>query len=262
MRSVYIYALKDPRNNKLRYIGKSVALLKRYFQHLKDSGDTRKARWIRKLLSLGLKPDVISLEICDNNNWQEKEKFWIAHYKKDLFNHTPGGEGVTEWEEESLLKLSESNKNRFKNPTYYEWYVKEVANNPERCRKISSALKGKSKSSEHILRLPQNQKGYKHKPGFSKKISEATKKRYREGYILPEASREKLRNMMLGNKYGIGNKSRTGQKQSEEEKRKKSKTLKGRKFSEHTLRKMSEARFAYWRRKKGEQNEPSLPKEL
>ena len=81
-------------------------------------------------------------------------------------------------------------------------------------RKMSESKKGK----------PPNNKG--------KKLSEETKQKIREKslqYKHSEESIEKIRQKALGNKRGLGNKSRTGQTQSEEERLKKSETLKGEK---------------------------------
>ena len=82
--------------------------------------------------------------------------------------------------------------------------------------------------------------------------SATSKRQWDEGkmYVFTDIDRAKAYIKSRNNKYGLGNKSRTGQRQSEEEKRKKSETLKGRKFSKNTLQKMSEARFAYWRRRR------------
>lgn len=81
-------------------------------------------------------------------------------------------------------------------------------------RKMSESKKGK----------PPNNKG--------KTLSEETKQKIREKslqYKHSEESIEKIRLKALGNNRGIGNKSRSGQKQSIEERQKKSQSLKGEK---------------------------------
>lgn len=94
---VYIYALKDPRDNRVRYIGKSVNIKNRYLSHLNtfDGTNLRKENWIKSLLDKGLKPVVEIIEICNRNNWADCEKYWIKKFRaidSDLTNISDGGD--------------------------------------------------------------------------------------------------------------------------------------------------------------------------
>ena len=91
-----------------------------------------------------------------------------------------------------------------------------------RCKGHSEETK--KKMSESKKGKPPNNKG--------KQLSEETKRKISEKaslYRHSEESKEKIRQKAIGNKRGLGNKSRTGQTQSAEERLKKSEALKGEK---------------------------------
>lgn len=97
-----IYSLIDPRNNQLRYIGKTGQKVeKRYNFHLSKSGlksKTYKNNWIRGLLKEGLKPELFIIDDSAKNEKQlnELECFYIAYFNSlgcNLTNLTLGGEG-------------------------------------------------------------------------------------------------------------------------------------------------------------------------
>lgn len=95
----YIYVLKDPDTNLVRYVGKTI--LKpayRFTQHLNDSKKckTHKDRWINKLSKEGKIP---LLEIIDetDGDWVTMEQSYIRLFKSigcNLCNHSMGGEGA------------------------------------------------------------------------------------------------------------------------------------------------------------------------
>jgi len=95
----YIYTLTDPITNKVRYVGKTTNLKKRYYYHCSlfcnNLEKTHRSNWIKSLLNKNLKPIMNEIDKC-SDNWQEKEIYWIKYYKDlgyDLCNHTSGGEG-------------------------------------------------------------------------------------------------------------------------------------------------------------------------
>ena len=92
---VFIYGLKCPLSGDIRYIGKSVDPLQRFKKHInyEIKSDTHKARWLNKLIALGLLPELIIIEEVDKYQWEEREKFWIVYYKDSLTNETIGGDG-------------------------------------------------------------------------------------------------------------------------------------------------------------------------
>lgn len=94
----YIYALKDPNTNFIRYIGKSNNPLRRLnVYHISQAKKkrTHKECWIFSLLKNGKKPILEILEEATMNNWSEKEKYYIKYYYGlgcKLVNSTDGGE--------------------------------------------------------------------------------------------------------------------------------------------------------------------------
>lgn len=102
----YIYCLKCPLSNKIRYIGQTrVSLSKRLGGHLYDSRKRKKEKynhkdnWIFKLSELNLKPIIEEIEsfkmTTDLSFVLERETYWILKLKSeniDLLNSTDGGE--------------------------------------------------------------------------------------------------------------------------------------------------------------------------
>ena len=69
---VYIYALRDPRNSYIRYVGKTNNLNRRFNSHIQraKTSTTHSSRWIYSLIKLGIKPIIDILEICNSENWE------------------------------------------------------------------------------------------------------------------------------------------------------------------------------------------------
>jgi predicted GIY-YIG superfamily endonuclease len=92
---IYIYCLKSP-EGEIRYIGKTGNIINRFNNHLSHSKtlNTRIGRWIKSLLTNNQKPSIHIIEECNENNWQDKEIYWITYYKSrlpNLINHQKGG---------------------------------------------------------------------------------------------------------------------------------------------------------------------------
>lgn len=94
---VYIYALIDPRDDKIRYIGKSIDPDQRYIQHLNDKKSNKaKVGWINRMANRGYEPTLKVLEVANERNWEERERWWIERGREfgwKLFNISPGGGG-------------------------------------------------------------------------------------------------------------------------------------------------------------------------
>lgn len=100
MKNVYIYALIDPRDNQVRYIGKANNPEDRYKNHYNSARDkdTHKRNWINNIRKDGLRPELLILDEVPIDNWQYWERFYISLYKTygfNLVNYTNGGDGAT-----------------------------------------------------------------------------------------------------------------------------------------------------------------------
>lgn len=118
-----IYSLSDPDTGLVKYVGKSVRFKQRCFHHcnlkLQQSKNTKLSNWLAKVLLSGKKPIINVIEICFED-WAEREKFWIAHYRLlgfNICNITDGGDGVSgrKMSESHRLKISQTHKGKKKN---------------------------------------------------------------------------------------------------------------------------------------------------
>ncbi len=156
----FIYALADPRDDEIRYIGKSVDVATRVKCHMRDQGSTRKARWLRSLVALGLEPSVMLLQ-SGTGDWEIAERAWIALLgeRYDLTNATEGGDGLHGPGAETREKIAGIRRALFADPEFRAKADAMYASAEWRAA-VSASLKGKPKTAEHIANLPQNQKGY------------------------------------------------------------------------------------------------------
>lgn len=99
-RVCFIYALTDPRDESVRYVGKSFEPYQRFKDHIKKCRvyrySTHKNHWLRVLFSLGLVPLMTIIESTTEDG-STRERFWIAHFRSVgcvLTNATDGGEGM------------------------------------------------------------------------------------------------------------------------------------------------------------------------
>jgi len=91
----YIYALIDPNNDKVRYIGKSKNPKKRFYSHIRDAKKrkkTKKQLWILELIGKKTLPyiKIIAEHIDENEARIIEEKNVIKHIKTVYNIHLPG----------------------------------------------------------------------------------------------------------------------------------------------------------------------------
>jgi len=104
----YIYALIDPRNGQVRYIGKANDPKQRKYCHINEKTTTRKANWIKNLKTNGYLPVLEIIDKVKKEEWQFWEMHYISLYRSwnfDLTNHTLGGEGCNVISEETREKM-------------------------------------------------------------------------------------------------------------------------------------------------------------
>lgn len=80
----YVYALKDPRDGSIRYVGTTINLHRRMKRHLRERNRTPKCAWVRELQTLNLEPEVEILESGDGDNAGQDcaEQRWIGRYEQ------------------------------------------------------------------------------------------------------------------------------------------------------------------------------------
>ena len=80
---VKIYAIIDPHNKEVRYIGKTIQPEKRFKRHILQSKymKTHTQKWINKLLELGLEPIFEIIDCCDLEEWHEYERFYVSYFR-------------------------------------------------------------------------------------------------------------------------------------------------------------------------------------
>jgi predicted GIY-YIG superfamily endonuclease len=88
---ICIYALIDPIDKKVKYVGQTKDPSKRYNEHIRTAKYhvTLKEQWIHALLTVGHMPEFKVLELCTSLNKDEREKYYIQKYRKKnkyLFN--------------------------------------------------------------------------------------------------------------------------------------------------------------------------------
>lgn len=185
---VYIYGLKDPESQEIRYVGKTKHLKARFWRHLHSDEKTHKGCWINCLKRKNLFPILEILEHCLESEWVEREKFWIKHYKdlgNALTNATEGGEGVTK---PPGSKLSIEHRQAISNGRKGIKFTEEHKINIGLAQKgrtaseetkikmsLNSGVKGKPRSEETRLKISQAQKGRKLTEEHKLKLSNARK---------------------------------------------------------------------------------------
>lgn len=97
--TVYIYGLKDPETDLIRYIGKSIRPVERLGNHMSQQPTMcHRSHWLQSLKRRGLQPELVILERIEGAwPWQESERFWIKYARQHgwpLTNNTDGGDGV------------------------------------------------------------------------------------------------------------------------------------------------------------------------
>lgn len=126
----------------VRYVGKtSKALEDRLAGHLKDKCKCHRTNWIK---SLSEKPIICLVETVDESEWQEREKFWIKHFRDslgcDLVNGNDGGVGGHNPTKETREKIGRKTRERMKCQSARDLIsrlTKERMSTPEARRKAS-----------------------------------------------------------------------------------------------------------------------------
>ena len=215
MRAWSIYVLTDPRTDAPRYIGKtSISVAQRLRDHIAEArrtAGTWKLRWIRQLLSEGLRPGCETLEVGDTVGGDAAaERAWIAALRADgvkLVNLTDGGEGTPGWQPtpETRARISAATTGKRRTPearARMSAAHKGCKRSPEALAKLSATLKAIGHEPPHGPMPPEVRakiaatlKGRKHSAEFGEKIAAS-----KRGKPMPEATKAKISAKLRGRK--------------------------------------------------------------
>ena len=146
-----IYALVDPRNNQVRYIGQTVQPKKRLYMHLHDAKKRPRrhlCHWINQLLSLGLRPELRVLQECLPGMLDTCEQEWIAKGRAKgwrLCNGTDGGEAGCTWTTEAKEAASQKTRQLYGDADYRQRIT-------EHLRRVSAARRKPAEERAQIDR--------------------------------------------------------------------------------------------------------------
>lgn len=137
-KTCFIYCLKDPDGDCIRYVGKTNNKRIRFNNHRSDSSRrrTHKEKWIYSLISQGKSPVMQILKEVTSEQWQWWERWFIKNLTKrghKLTNATRGGIG---------FKSSHSTATRHKISTTLKTVGKARFTDEAR-RRIAESKKGK-----------------------------------------------------------------------------------------------------------------------
>jgi hypothetical protein len=235
-------------------------LEKRLKVHLAEHQKSLKVNWVKSLRSKSLKPIIIELEECLEEELNQNEVFWIAFAKScgaHLLNMALGGEGGN-MTVAAIIKMRATKKANL---------------TPERRARLSAAQRGRKQTPEHIskrmahkigkplkqetrAKIAAAHQGMRHKPETIQKLkvrkikpmSDETRKKLSESHkgaklnahqravpawhnqhkVFTPETREKMRLAKLG------------KKQTPEQVEKRIKAIRGRPRTEEDKEKMSE----------------------
>jgi len=122
----FIYGIKEPTTDRIRYVGLSTQGMTRPLQHFMPCyarhETSHKSNWIKKhFTGVDPRPFIVILERCDRSNVEEREIFWIGKLRSegvDLVNMTDGGSAGLgrRFSSETRAKISRSKKGQKHSP--------------------------------------------------------------------------------------------------------------------------------------------------
>lgn len=138
---IFIYELLDPETLKVRYVGQTNNIKKRYNSHIHSykREKTPKANWIKKLKKKNKLP-ILRIVAVTNKTWADSsEELCISNInKEDKLNVRPGGNTSRglKHSKKTKEKMSKSAKGKIRSK--------------EHCENLSKSLKGKKPSKQCV----------------------------------------------------------------------------------------------------------------
>lgn len=142
MKTIYIYTLSCPISKEIRYVGKTISIERRLQSHLDYAKNSKRKRryvsdWILSLLNQNLKPIITIIEETDEDNWVQKEMYWIKHFKNlhfNLCNLTDGGESNTGYiYSEELKEIRRKARIGYSIPENVKMKISKTLSKPIKC---------------------------------------------------------------------------------------------------------------------------------
>ncbi len=196
----YIYALHDPSDWSIRYVGKANDPVRRLNEHVGRNRLVMRSikGFIKELRVSALIPGISVLQRCPKSEWRFWERFWIATIRAsgaELFNISDGGNGPPiigtmagrSPSVETRAKLSASLKGRIVSEETRKLLKKPKSLQTR--KKMSAWQLGRKISPESIAKMLLSRKDFKHSPESIAKISAASKRKRRP---LSFETREKI----------------------------------------------------------------------
>lgn len=132
----------------IRYVGYTSKTLKtRLIQHLSEARkgfQSHRCKWIRSVVSKGEFPKILLLETVNEENWSERERFWIARFGVRLTNDTAGGDGLINPSIEVRNRISRKVSKLLKGNSRRSG----IGHTPETKERISQSLRASAKARE------------------------------------------------------------------------------------------------------------------
>jgi hypothetical protein len=236
----YIYTLRDPRDRAVSYVGKTVYLKARYWDHChKQVGKAHVNHWLTCLYEKGLVPVMETVEeVSQDGDWVEAERRWIAYFRvsgAQLTNCSNGGEGevgrVLSLDSrtktartlkghpvsvETRAKLSEAhrlfqaNKTEEEREAFRAKFRGRKQTSEEKAKQVT-AQKGRKMSEAFCLKMSKVNRGKRPSEATMKASVEATQRKWNTGiYPTPAQTRQRAEFIAL-------RPDRTGTKFTEEQ---------------------------------------------
>ena len=168
---VFIYTLRHPETQEIRYVGLTRFPVKRLHNEINYPHTKHLQNWVNSLKKSSLKPIMEIIEESDENGACDAERKWISEMKVRgyrLINFTDGGERGYKCSDEYRAAVSAALKGRKSGPL-----------SPEHRAKISAALKGRRlnpQSGKYFAALNAMRKGIPLSEEHRRKVSEGTRK--------------------------------------------------------------------------------------
>lgn len=159
MKTTFIYALACPTTSAIKYVGKADDPQRRLRSHMRRPCSTGMWAWRNLLKASGLTPVLSILEECAIEIWEERERWWIEHFRSmpnsAILNVLDGGNGSGECSDATKEKKRLAMIGRTNSPITRQRISESnmgKTQTPEARIKISMALKGKKQNPESAAR--------------------------------------------------------------------------------------------------------------